>query len=422
MAMIRRLCCFPCLFVIVTTYSVSDLTSLSSTLLQNYNKDLRPGADQSQATNITVSISFINLHDFSERTGLFAARLTFMITWKDERLSWNPGTNNGITEIYFTQSSIWVPYLILTNAYSNYHGFGSDKLLVAVSPSGVVRWNFLELLESTCSVDITNFPYDKQRCEMNFLFLGYTASQVDFANCSLTMGSAQKNSLWDIDENAELTILDVDIRRLLRTEFAFSRKSDPYMYNIVFPMICIAVLHLTVFILPAESGERVGFSTTVILALAVYLTIINDQLPNSTLPRLANIVYKLFVDFFISIFIHTCVVISLVFHLREEEHRIPKYLILCARCLTCKRRISNKLQPVSQKTESDDKMDLAFKSTSGGEYSSDDKMDLALKSSPECDDKSLITWKDVSKAWDIVAAMSSMLAIVISNVTFFCLL
>ncbi|XP_061185114.1 neuronal acetylcholine receptor subunit alpha-6-like [Saccostrea echinata] len=402
MVITRRLCWFPCLFVIVTSYSVTDLTSLSSTLLQNYNKDLRPGADQSQATNVTLTISFINLHDFSETTGLFAARLSFLITWIDERLSWNPGTNNGITETHFTQNSIWVPHLILANAYSNYQGFGSDKLLVSVSPSGLVKWNFLELLESTCSVDITNFPYDKQRCQMNFLFLGYTSSQVDFTSCSLTMDKAQKNSLWDIDEKSRISTTDLDMRSRLSTEFTFSRKSDPYMYNIVFPMICIAILHLTVFILPAESGERVGFSTTVILAIAVYLTIINDQLPNSTLPRLANIVYKLFVDFFISIFIHACVVVSLVFYLREEEHDIPKCLSLCTRCLICKRRNSNKLQPVSQKTES-----------------SGDKMDLASQGTSEGDDKSMITWKDVSKAWDIVAATTSLLAIVLSNVTFF---
>lgn len=403
---VDRLIWVSCLFVLVASYSVNDMTSLSTSLLTNYNSNLRPGADQSQTTDIAVNLFFVGLQEFSETTGLFSARLFFMISWTDERLAWTPASHNGVSSMQFSQDSIWTPQLILTNPYSNSKDFGGDKLLLTVTPNGVVRWSTLEVMESTCMVDITKFPYDRQSCAMTFAFLGYSSQQVSFKDCSLSMSNMNKNSLWEISDQAELSRTSTNTRDLLTARFSFSRKSDPYTINIIFPMVAIAFLHITVFFLPADSGERIGFSTTIILSITVYQTIVSDSLPNSTLPSLAYILYKLFADFLISIIVHTLVVVSLSFYLRDDGNPVPEFLAKCTRFPKCKRR-NNKLQvkpsvdPINMIKK--DSLETDMTSTCNEEVTSD------------------ITWKDVGKAWDTIALFISVFAVLVSNSVYFIL-
>lgn len=403
---VDRLIWVPCLFVLVASYSVNDMTSLSTSLLTNYNSNLRPGADQSQTTDIAVNLFFVGLQEFSETTGLFSARLFFMISWTDERLAWTPASHNGVSSMQFSQDSIWTPQLILTNPYSNSKDFGGDKLLLTVTPNGVVRWSTLEVMESTCMVDITKFPYDRQSCAMTFTFLGYSSQQVSFKDWFLSMSNMDKNSLWEISDQAELSRTSTNTRDLLTARFSFSRKSDPYTINIIFPMVAIAFLHITVFFLPADSGERIGFSTTIILSITVYQTIVSDSLPNSTLPSLAYILYKLFADFLISIIVHTLVVVSLSFYLRDDGNPVPEFLAKCTRFPKCKRR-NNKLQvqpsvdPINMIKK--DSLETDMTSTCNEEVTSD------------------ITWKDVGKAWDTIALFISVFAVLVSNSVYFIL-
>jgi hypothetical protein len=50
----------------------------------------------------------------------------------------------------------------------------------------------------------------------------------------------------------------------------------------------MCILNIFVFLLPADSGERVGYAITVLLAIAVFLTISSDSLPATSNPRISN--------------------------------------------------------------------------------------------------------------------------------------
>ena len=54
--------------------------------------------------------------------------------------------------------------------------------------------------------------------------------------------------------------------------------------NILTPIVCLSVLNPVVFLLPHESGERVSFSTTVLLSFTVFLNVIEDNVPKSSNP------------------------------------------------------------------------------------------------------------------------------------------
>ena len=80
-----------------------------------------------------------------------------------------------------------------------------------------------------------------------------------------------------------------------------------------------------VFILPPESGERVGYSMTVLLSIVVFLTITSNSLPGTSEPKMPTLFLLLTEYVVISILIVISVIIGLRFNLRDQEIPVSAY-------------------------------------------------------------------------------------------------
>ena len=49
--------------------------------------------------------------------------------------------------------------------------------------------------------------------------------------------------------------------------------------NFIIPTIILSLLSVLVFILPSDAGEKIGFSTTILLSLVVFLQMLGDATP-----------------------------------------------------------------------------------------------------------------------------------------------
>lgn len=66
-------------------------------------------------------------------------------------------------------------------------------------------------------------------------------------------------------------------------EIKMRRLTTYYVIAVIFPVIFLTLTATLVFALPSESGEKMGTSITVLLAFAVYLTIVSDNMPKTSL-------------------------------------------------------------------------------------------------------------------------------------------
>ena len=82
----------------------------------------------------------------------------------------------------------------------------------------------------------------------------------------------------------------VIIRVRLRRRYVF------YMVNLVVPCSLIALMVLLSFILPPESGERIGLGITVLMAMAIFQELTSAKLPvdSENMPLLGNNVMRLY--------------------------------------------------------------------------------------------------------------------------------
>ena len=108
--------------------------------------------------------------------------------------------------------------------------------------------------------------------------------------------------------------------------------------NIVLPILFLCILNVLVFILPAESGERVSYAITVLLAIAVFMTIISDTLPKKSEP-LPLISYFLIIDLIVSALTSLFTILNLRIYHKREGKAFPRWLSGMYRFLTCSSRL-----------------------------------------------------------------------------------
>ena len=73
------------------------------------------------------------------------------------------------------------------------------------------------------------------------------------------------------------------------------RRDQFYNTNVMLPIILSSFLVTLVFVVPVESGEKLSYILTIVLTIAVFLTIIGDTLPAVSLTTsiLGNLFYFL---------------------------------------------------------------------------------------------------------------------------------
>ncbi|KAK3599028.1 hypothetical protein CHS0354_012512 [Potamilus streckersoni] len=137
---------------------------------------------------------------------------------------------------------------------------------------------------------------------------------------------ARLNGEWILDRteidytDLPVTKSDGTIVTFSQIEFVFVIERRPafYVINVILPIILASFLSCVVFIVPLQSGEKVAYILTLILAIAVLLTMIADSLPHTSLTASVLGVYLAF-TLFISVICALLTVLLLnIFHKDEK--------------------------------------------------------------------------------------------------------
>ena len=144
--------------------NLTDTENLYTTLLSNYNKNIRGNDNQSEPTRIGFIFYVTNLVSFEEVSATFSVSGYFTILWKDERMMWNKTQCNGISSITFPQNDVWIPKISMSNSMKAGESLylGSSNLLVRYTDEGIAAWHPSHLFKSFCAPDVRNFPFDRQ--------------------------------------------------------------------------------------------------------------------------------------------------------------------------------------------------------------------------------------------------------------------
>ena len=76
------------------------------------------------------------------------------------------------------------------------------------------------------------------------------------------------------DLNMSYTLIDVTIK--------LKRKALYYWLNVIIPCLLLNSLGIGLFILPADSGEKVSFGLGILLTVFVFAILVNENIPKTS--------------------------------------------------------------------------------------------------------------------------------------------
>ncbi|XP_071764417.2 cholinergic receptor, nicotinic, alpha 11 [Centroberyx gerrardi] len=137
---------------------------------------------------------------------------------------------------------------------------------------------------STCNVDVRWFPFDIQKCELKFGSWTYDGWLLDLQMNEADVSGYMPNGEWDLvgvpgarneafydcckEPYPDVTFV-VTIRR--RTLY--------YALNLLIPCVLLSSMTLLIFVLPADSGEKISLGITVLLSLTVFMLLVAEIMP-----------------------------------------------------------------------------------------------------------------------------------------------
>ena len=293
----------------------------------SYNKYLRPVKNLTIRTDITLEIRLTGIVEFNEVEETITLTAILPMSWRDEHLTWNPTDFENVTHLHIPQDMLWKPYVNLENAVSKLGELGTPSLQADLHHDGLVNWSPIETFKVSCHVDLYRFPFDTQDCFLAFEAYGMHDEDEMFipGKTEIDLRDYKGTSGWLITETKiEIQERNTGPSHIVCT-LSLKRKPLYFVLNIIWPIILLAVLNIFVFLIPVDSGEKVGFVVTMFLSMIVFLTIVSSKLPENS-DRISLLNIYVFLSTLFSTFIAVITIIELRVYFRDPSIAVPKYL------------------------------------------------------------------------------------------------
>ncbi|XP_033727666.1 neuronal acetylcholine receptor subunit alpha-3-like [Pecten maximus] len=306
-----------------------DFKRLMSDMFTNYSKEARPVENFNETVEIQTVFCPLSLLDVNEVSGTISLSIILCMYWKDPQLVWVPSDYGGITETMVNSSMLWKPSVFLISSASDLEPIGSDRFDARITSSGDISWCPGRMITSSCSIDMTEFPTDSQNCSVLLLPWGYSSAEIKLLPLMSTfyMKMYSTNGEWSLDKSLAQEYLGMGPEvSIIGFSMILTRRSTYFVISMIIPIYLLCFLNPFVFLLPAASGERISYTITMFLSLAVYMTLIGDNMPKVS-ETIAGISYFILVSMIFS----GVIIILTIFTLRceavAEVDKFPTWLI-----------------------------------------------------------------------------------------------
>ncbi|XP_038818627.1 neuronal acetylcholine receptor subunit alpha-2-like [Salvelinus namaycush] len=316
---------------IVSAHSHAE-DELFKKLFIGYNKWSRPVPNISDVVIVKFGLSIAQLIDVDEKNQMMTTNVWLKQEWNDYKLRWRPSDYDNVTSIRVPSELIWVPDIVL---YNNADGeFAVTHMTKAhLFHNGKVRWVPPAIYKSSCSIDVTFFPFDQQNCKMKFGSWTYDKAKIDLERIENTV---DLNNYWESGEWAIINAVGTyntkkydcchEIYPDITYFFIIRRLPLFYTINLIIPCLLISCLTVLVFYLPSDCGEKITLCISVLLSLTVFLLLITEIIPSTSLviPLIGE--YLLFTMIFVTLSIVITVFVLNVHHRSPGTHKMPRWV------------------------------------------------------------------------------------------------
>lgn len=296
-------------FARLNPYTLSPYQNLEARLHACFNANLYdttqlPCPQSMLPLVIQYDWSLINLLSFQD--GVLSVLYQLMLMWTDSMREWAL-TDLPVAFIEIPVTELWYP---------RFYAFANKKKYISVDPSeqvahlrfsGMVMLGIVNEIESPCEINLWNFPFDTQNCEISYLgtrqFLGLNGMDVVLVKSPTTYRfKSFPNDEWEII-NVQTTTNNVSVKQYdysssgslsdqpalvlenimngFTVTIRLRRFYNYFLVNVFAPIIVLSILDMLPFFIEETSVDKLVCGLTVISGFMFVQGIVADLLPKS---------------------------------------------------------------------------------------------------------------------------------------------
>lgn len=331
------------------TYEIHRI--LQTDMLRNYSKDVRPVTFQTDAVHVNMSFLAKALNKFNEIEGVLDMVCGLTLTWRDELMQWNPSNYGQTTILRLPMSKVWTPSLFLINSATSFQvNLGDDKVQsVTYFFDGSAMLTTGIITSTICSPNVTYYPFDSHHCSLEFTSLVLPEEVNLHIETHINTYAFEPNTIWEL-ESAYGSEMGTTGISLVKANIRIKRRPTFLLINIFAPILFLALANLFVFAIPIESGERVSFAVTILLSFAVFLTLVTDKMPQTSLSLSLFSLYLILTMTYSSLIMLALAFILSIYFTEDNEPTGPftNFMLCLFTQKKFRRPTSNKLNTVCE--------------------------------------------------------------------------
>ncbi|KAK0062253.1 acetylcholine receptor subunit alpha [Biomphalaria pfeifferi] len=263
---------------------------------QAYHTEIRPLIDQDMVMDVGVSFNLISIVEVNDVSQSFSTNGFLTLSWLDEY--------GGQRRLHPLPKKIWRPRVLILNTLQDRDIFDDDKAPVYVNYNGSTTWSPGSLFPASCELKMIEFPFDRHTCTIQLISMMYSNKELQFVAASPLIERTfySDNGEWDLKEaSVYVSIVSSGNTNfsLVQLQFTIERKPMFLLLSVFLPVIFLSFLDLFVFVIPVESGMKINYGITVLLALSTFMSMVSTMIPKSSL-AMAYVVFYLFAVFILS--------------------------------------------------------------------------------------------------------------------------
>ncbi|CAH1776797.1 unnamed protein product [Owenia fusiformis] len=278
-------------------------------------------------TRINVSLSLLKINDMVAKDEKLTTTVRLKVEWDDYRLSWNKTNYGNLDVIHLPLNMLWMPELEIMNGYRFTH-IDISEHKAKVSSNGTVSISRVMHLATSCTLNLTLYPYDDQTCDINIGSWNWNAEELLFVNDGLSVDNFELSTLWALIGTWNKSHIlrnkaESDGYSYVVFTLFLERQSLSYSVHLIWPTILIASLTPLVFFMPGESGETIQLAITLLLTFTVYLFYAASKMPenSSSVPIFGYVLIYLLMLSAFSVLL--CVILLIWHYLGDHEKKLP---------------------------------------------------------------------------------------------------
>ncbi|XP_067664888.1 neuronal acetylcholine receptor subunit alpha-7-like [Haliotis asinina] len=278
---------------------------------------------------ISVEFELIQVLSLDVIEGFIKTHIYLKFQWTDELIQWNITKNSACFR--FERSKVWTPDIVIQNSLDYVPHLGFDSQPVSISYQGMVLFEVQVKPETACSMDVTRFPFDQQTCVVIISSNNYYAYELYMNPFVVYDGVLIQNGEWDVvgvtaDNETELT--QIYHGHYKSVAITLNRRHLYYVVNLLLPMLLISSLNPTVFLVKADTGEKLSTSLALFLSFTMFLSILSGMLPQTSTSSSLVSLYVCVQLHLSGLYVIVCILIIRVSNMKELN-TVTRFIAKC---------------------------------------------------------------------------------------------